>query len=201
MSGVVTHKAPQKAVMPESWGGEMRALLLLGLPMAGAQFIQFLVFFFDTAMIGRISPEDVAAASLGTVIYFALWMLGSGPVNAVTPLVAQALGADQQGTQDARRSVRMALWVVFLMTPFIILLLTFTERLALLLGQDPLVAEKAGAYVLVLGPGLAFALATMALRNFLASLEKTFIPFVLVSIVTAVNVGLNYILIFGKISH
>ena len=184
--------------MPKTWGGEMRALLLLGIPMAAAQFVQFLVFFFDTAMIGRISPEDVAAAALGTVIYFALWMLGSGPVNAVTPMVAQALGADQNSTQDARRSVRMALWVVFLMTPFIILALTATEPLALFLGQDPVVAEKAGAYVLVLGPGLAFALGTMALRNFLAALEKTLIPFVLVSIVTALNIGLNYILIFGN---
>lgn len=189
---------PQKAVMPKTWGGEMRALLLLGIPMAAAQFVQFLVFFFDTAMIGRISPEDVAAAALGTVIYFALWMLGSGPVNAVTPMVAQALGADQNSTQDARRSVRMALWVVFLMTPFIILALAATEPLALFLGQDPVVAEKAGAYVLVLGPGLAFALGTMALRNFLAALEKTLIPFVLVSIVTALNIGLNYILIFGN---
>ena len=184
--------------MPKTWGGEMRALLLLGIPMAAAQFVQFLVFFFDTAMIGRISPEDVAAAALGTVIYFALWMLGSGPVNAVTPMVAQALGADQNSTQDARRSVRMALWVVFLMTPFIILALAATEPLALFLGQDPVVAEKAGAYVLVLGPGLAFALGTMALRNFLAALEKTLIPFVLVSIVTALNIGLNYILIFGN---
>lgn len=198
MSETATHISPQKAVMPHSWGGEMRALLWLGLPMAGAQFIQFLVFFFDTAMIGRISPEDVAAASLGTVIYFALWMLGSGPVNAVAPLVAQALGADQNGTQDARRSVRMALWVVFLMTPLIILLLLFTEPLALFLGQDPVVAQKAGDYVLVLGPGLAFALGTMALRNFLAALEKTIIPFVLVSIVTALNIGLNYIFIFGN---
>ena len=198
MSEAITDSTPQKAVMPKSWGGEMRALLWLGLPMAGAQFIQFLVFFFDTAMIGRISPEDVAAASLGTVIYFALWMLGSGPVNAVAPLVAQALGADQNSTQDARRSVRMALWVVFLMTPIIILLLLFTEPLALFLGQDPVVAQKAGDYVLVLGPGLAFALGTMALRNFLASLEKTIIPFILVSIVTALNIGLNYIFIFGN---
>ena len=197
MPEVSSHTQPQKAVMPKSWGGEMGALLALGIPMAAAQFVQYLVFFFDTAMIGRISPEDVAAASLGSVIYFALWMLGSGPVMAVSPLVAQALGADQNSTQDARRSVRMALWVIFLMTPVIILLLTFTEPLALKLGQDPEVAEKAGRYVLVLGPGLAFAMGTMALRNFLAALEKTMIPFVLVSIVTALNILLNYILIFG----
>jgi len=197
MSGVTTHNAPQKAVMPDHWIGEMRALLVLGIPMAAAQFVQYLVFFFDTAMIGRISPHDVAAASLGSVIYFALWMLGSGPVMAVAPLVSQALGADQNDTKDARRSVRMALWVIFLMTPLIILCLTQTERLALALGQNPIVAQKAGAYVLALGPGLAFAMGTMALRNFLAALEKTIVPFILVGIVTALNVLLNYIFIFG----
>ena len=198
MSEVTSQNATQKAVMPTSWGGEMRALLALGIPMAAAQFVQYLVFFFDTAMIGRISPEDVAAAALGSVIYFALWMLGSGPVMAVSPLVSQALGADQNSTQDARRSVRMALWVIFLMTPIIIFLLTFTESLALNFGQDPVVAEKAGRYVLALGPGLAFAMGTMVLRNFLAALEKTVIPFILVSIVTALNIFLNYILIFGN---
>ena len=39
---------------------------------------------------------------------------------------------------------------------------------------------------------------TMVLRNFLAALEKTVIPFILVSIVTALNIFLNYILIFGN---
>jgi len=124
-------------------------------------------------------------------------MLGSGPVNAVSPLVSQALGADQNDRKDARRSVRMALWVIFMMTPIIVLMLRFTEPLANKMGQDPAIAKKAGAYVIALGPGLAFALATMALRNFLAALGKTKIPFILVMIVTTMNALLNYIFIFG----
>jgi len=175
----------------------MRALLWLGVPMAAAQLAQFFVFTIDILMIGRISPEDLAAAALGTVIYFFLWMLGSGPVNAVSPLVSQALGADQNDRKDARRSVRMAIWVIFMMTPAIVLLLTFTEPLANQMGQNSIIAKKAGAYVIALGPGLAFALATMALRNFLAALGKTKIPFILVMTVTAVNALLNYIFIFG----
>jgi len=197
MSETLTHSAPQKAVLPKTWFGEMRALLWIGVPMAAAQLAQFFVFTIDILMIGRISPEDLAAAAIGTVIYFALWMIGSGPVMAVSPLVSQAQGADQNDTQDARRSVRMTLWIVFLMTPFIIALLTLTEPLALMLGQDPEVSKKAGIYVLALGPGLAFAMATMALRNFLAALEKTKIPFILVMMVTAMNALLNYIFIFG----
>ena len=195
---MLTHNTPQKVEMPKTWLGEMRALLWLGVPMAAAQLAQFFVFTIDILMIGRISPEDLAAAALGTVIYFFLWMLGSGPVNAVSPLVSQALGADQNDRKDARRSVRMALWVIFMMTPIIVLMLTFTEPLANKMGQDAAIAKKAGAYVIALGPGLAFALATMTLRNFLAALGKTKIPFILVMIVTAINAGLNYIFIFGN---
>jgi len=176
----------------------MRALLWIGVPMAAAQFIQFFVYFIDTVMIGRISPQDVAAAGLGSVIYFAFWMLGSGPVMAVSPLVSQAMGADQNDTKDARRSVRMVIWMIFLMTPIIVIMLSFTEELLLMFGQDAEVSTKAGKYVMALAIGLPFAMATMALRNFLAALEKTLIPLILVAIGTAFNGLLNYIFIFGN---
>lgn len=195
---MLTETSPQKAVLPNTWLGEMRALLWLGIPMAAAQFIQFFVYFIDTVMIGRISPEDVAAAGLGSVIYFAFWMLGSGPVMAVSPLVSQAMGANQNDTRDARRSVRMVIWVIFMMTPLIVIMLSFTEELLLAFGQDPAVSAKAGKYVMALAIGLPFAMATMALRNFLAALEKTLIPLILVAIGTAVNGALNYIFIFGN---
>jgi len=45
--------------------------------MAAAQLIQFSIYFFDTVMIARISPADVAAAALGSVVYFLFWMIGS----------------------------------------------------------------------------------------------------------------------------
>lgn len=188
----------QKAELPKTWQGETRILLALGVPMALTQLIAFAVYTIDVLMIGRISPEDLAAASLGTVIYFALWMVGSGPVMAVSPLVSQALGANQNDTRDVRRSVRMALWAIFLLFPIVLAALALTEPVALALGQDPAVSKKAGAYVVALAFGWPFALATMALRNFLAALEKTKIPLVLAAMTTLINAGLNYLLIFGK---
>ena len=191
-------KSPQKVILPDNWRDEARSLLSLGIPMALTQLAAFAVYTVDVLMIGRISPEDLAAASLGTVIYFALWMVGAGPVMAVSPLVSQALGADQNDTRDVRRSVRMALWVIFLMFPIVFGALILTEPIALALGQDPVVSAKAADYVLALTVGWPFALATMALRNFLAALGKTKIPLVLVVITTLINAGLNYIFIFGN---
>jgi len=189
---------PQKATLPDNWPAEARSLLALGVPMALTQLAAFAVYTVDVLMIGRISPEDLAAASLGTVIYFALWMVGAGPVMAVSPLVSQALGADQNDTRDVRRSVRMALWVIFMMFPVILGALSLTEPVALALGQDPIVSAKAADYVLALAFGLPFALAIMALRNFLAALGKTSIPLLLVVATTLINAGLNYIFIFGN---
>lgn len=187
-----------KTVMPESWGGEMRALLTIGVPMALAQLVQFSPYIADTLMIGRIGPNEIAAAAIGSVLYFLLWMLALGPISAVTPLVSQALGHNSNERKDIRRTVRMAVWACFLMMPLIIGLLLLTKPIMIFAGQDPTVASLAQSYVLVLAPGLPFTLAVMCLRNFLAAIERTFIPFLLVASSALVNILLNWVLIFGK---
>ncbi len=188
---------PEKTILPERWPGELRALLSLGVPMALTQLAQFSIYTIDAIMIGRVGPEELAAASLGTVIYFFLWMVGAGPVMAVTPMVSQALGADKNNRADARRSVRMALWAIFLMFPFVFGFILLTEPVAIWLGQDPQLSRRAGQYVLALSFGWPFALCVMALRNFLAALGKTTIPLILVMVTTLINAVLNYVLIFG----
>lgn len=197
MSSPLTENTPEKTELPDNWRAETGILLSLGIPMALTQLAAFAVYTVDVLMIGRISPEDLAAASLGTVIYFALWMIGAGPMIAVSPMVSQALGANKHDTQDVRRSVRMALWVIAFMFPFVFALLALTEPIALALDQDPVVSRKAGDYVIALATGLPFAIGTMILRNFLAALGKTKVPLVLVILTTAINAGLNYIFIFG----
>lgn len=193
-----THVINTKAVdMPQSWQGEMKALLTLGLPMALTQLVQFSIFTIDVLMIARLGAEDLAAAALGGVIFFLLWMLGSGPVNAVSPLVSQALGADKMAYEDVRYSVRMSLWVIALMTPLLIIMLLFSEPLAIAFGQDPVIAKKAAHYIWALALSWPFAMSIIALRNFLAAIGKTAVPFMLVSLSIAINAGLNALLIFG----
>ncbi len=177
----------------------MRALLTIGIPMALAQLVQFSPYVADTLMIGRIGPAEIAAAAIGSVLYFLLWMIASGPIAAVTPLVSQALGRDKTERRDVRRTVRMSVWACFLMFPIVVALLLMTEPIMIFAGQDPEVAALAQAYVLVLAPGLPFTLAVMSLRNFLATIERTIAPFFLVASSALVNIILNWVLIFGNL--
>lgn len=196
MDAIVKDKS-ETAVLPKTLGGETKALLALGLPMSLTQVIQFSVYVADTVMIGRVSTDAIAAASVGSLLVFLIWMAAAGPVNAVTPLASQALGRDKRAFTDVRRSVRMSLWAVGLLCLPLAVLIGFTEPILLALRQDPDVSAKAARYAWVVAPGLPLALAVMVLRNFLASIGKTMMPMVLVSITVAINIGLNAVLIFG----
>lgn len=180
------------------WREEFSALMGIGLPLALTQLVQFSINSIDVLMIGRLGPEPLAAAAVGLVFFFFLFVIGLGPAMAVSPMVSQALGADADDVTDARRSVRMGLWVVGLGAVFISMILPFAEEIALALGQPAGVAALAEPYVLALGPGLPFALGVIVLRNFLAAIERTRAPLVFIIVTTGINAGLNYLLIYGN---
>lgn len=181
-----------------AWRAELAALLALGVPMAATQLVQFSVMTVDVLMIGRLGPEPLAASSLGLVIFFAAWLIGFGPAMAVSPLVSQALGADENNADDVRISVRMALWAIGFLTLPILIVFLFTEEIALALGQPPVLAAMAGPYVVALAPGWAFAMGVIILRNVLAAMGETRAPLVIVICTTLLNAFLNWLLIYGN---
>jgi len=180
------------------WPNELRELLALGVPMGLTQLVQFSIHTIDVLMIGRLGPEPLAAASLALVILYAVYLFGFGPAISVSPMVSHALGADPDAVDDARRSVRMALWTIFAGTAVLSSLFFFTTEIALALGQPEAPARLAEPYVLAMAPGLSFMVATLALRNFLAVIGHTRAPLALIVLSTGLNAFLNWLLIYGN---
>ena len=60
----------------------LRGTLVLGLPLVGAQLAQMAINVTDTALIGRLGPEPLAAAVLATQTFFLVWMFGAGVLTA-----------------------------------------------------------------------------------------------------------------------
>ncbi len=180
------------------WVNEGYAFLRIGIPMGLTQLIQFSTMTIDTVMIGWLGPEYLAAAAVGMVIYFTIWMPCYGPASAVSPLVSQSLGADPDNVEDVRRSIRMGLWTVGLSFPLALLILFQAEAITLALGQPQDLASRAAPYILALAPGLPFALGTVILRNFLAALNRTQVPLLIIILMTILNGTLNYVLIYGN---
>ncbi|MGB3553589.1 MAG: MATE family efflux transporter [Jannaschia sp.] len=171
--------------------------LVLGLPLVGSQVAQILVGLTDTLMLGRYSISALAAATLGSSYFFSLFILGSGFAYAVLPMSSAAVG---QGDETrARRVARMGLWLSVLFGVLVMPGFIWSGAILRGLGQQPEVAADAQAYLRIAGWGMLPWLVTATLRSHLSALERTRIVLWATLLAAAVNVVLNWFLIFGNL--
>src|ERR1700761_6289965 len=100
-----------------AWLLEARELLRLAVPLAATQLAQMIILATDAAMLGHFSKEALAAAAIGNTVYFLVWLMGSGPAMAVSPVIAHIQGAHGEAAIAVRKvriAVRMGLWGVAL---------------------------------------------------------------------------------------
>lgn len=162
----------QPAPRRTPWLIESRALLLLAAPMAMAQLAQMAVMTTDVILLGRLSREALAAAAIGNTVFYFAWLIGSGPGMAVSPVIAQILGARPRDRMGVRATVRMGLWVTMLASLPLMILMLNARWILSHLGQAPDLARDAGIFVSMLAIGLPFTLGYQALRSFAAALGK-----------------------------
>ncbi len=182
------------------WKGEVRALLRLGLPLVATQVTQFAILTVDAIMVGRLGQAPLAGAALGTTVYFIGWLLGFGPVSAVAPVIAQAVGARPNRRMRVAVAVRMGLWSAFIAAlPIIAIFVLWAEDILLLFRQPADVSASAAPYIAVLSLGLPFAFGLIVMRNFVSSLSKPNSALAFVVLVTLLNVLLNWMFIYGNL--
>lgn len=155
-----------------AWLEEAKALMKLAGPMALAQLAQMAILTTDILLLGRFSEQALASATIGNAIYYFAWLVGNGPASAVSPMVAQILGARPKDRAHVRAAVRMSLWTAVLISLPMMALLLNAEPILLRLGQKPELAKGAGVFVAMLCFGLPFTMGFQVLRNFTAALGK-----------------------------
>lgn len=94
-----------------TFGGELRALVRLGLPIVASMAGSQLLGLVDTAMVGRLDAVSLAAVGIGNGIYFGLSIVAMGLVLGADPLMSQAIGAEDRPRARAVlwQTVRLAL--------------------------------------------------------------------------------------------
>ena len=143
---------------------EMKALAHLAAPLAATQLAQMLILATDTLMLGHLSKQALAAATLGNQVFIMAWLVGLGPASAVPAMIAHVRGARESDVAGVRNVVRMGLWSVALLSLPLLLLLAFTRPILILLGQDPHLADGADIFMSTLMWGLPFSLGYQVLR-------------------------------------
>ncbi|MGA0924899.1 MAG: MATE family efflux transporter, partial [Lutimaribacter sp.] len=128
---------------PNSIAFHSRAILALGLPLIGSHLAQFAVTMTDAIMLGWYDIEVLAQQVLGGMLFFVLFIFGSGFAWAVMPMVAEAEGAGRP--REVRRVTRMAMWISVAFGVASMPLFWWSAGVLRGLGQSAVVAEGAQA--------------------------------------------------------
>lgn len=182
---------------PRSFKAELRAVLTLGLPLAGSHLAQFMLAVTDTIMLGWFDVVHLAASVIGAAVFFTMFTFGLGFANAVMPLVATASASGDD--TEVRRATRMGLWLSAGFALAVYPLFWFSGTILSALGQPPEVVPLAQDYLRLMGVALLPALIVAVLKNYLAALGRTQVALWLTVMAVFLNIALNWVLIFGQL--
>lgn len=170
-------------------------MFALAVPLTFAYLGSIAISTTDVVMMGWLGPEKLAAGALGHNLMFPLYLLGLGVVIAVTPMVAQNVGAG--AVQGIRRTLRQGLWAAVAMSLPFGAILWFGREVLILFRQDPAVAALAETYLHTALWSLAPSFGYITLRSFLTAHSRTKAVVITQFIAVILNLFGNYGLMFG----
>ncbi len=174
---------------------ELRALLVLALPIMIAQLSHSAMGFVDAVMAGRVGPRDLAAVALGNSIWVPVYLLMTGILLATTPKVAQRFGAGQE--RDIGALVRQSLWLATAVGIAAGIVLWNAEPVLRFMNVDPELIGPSMVYLYGIGCGIPSVALYYVLRCFSDGLGRTRPSMMIGLFGLLLNVPLNYIFIYG----
>lgn len=167
-------------------------------PILVTQVSFYLISFFDTVMSGRAGAVDLAGVGVGSSLWMPVYTGLSGILLAVAPIVAQALGA--RNIQQIQRTLYQGVYLAIgLSVATLVLGFLLVPTAVDGMGLSEEGKRIAKGYLLALGFGVLPMFLFNVLRTLMDSLGKTRISMLLILLGLPINVGLNYIFIFGKL--
>lgn len=177
---------------------KIRQLLYVLLPILITQLALFSMTFFDTVMSGHASPTDLAGVAIGASLWVPIQAGLTGILMAVTPMVAQMIGAKRRDQVPFTVMQALYLAIAIAITVMIcggLALNPILEGMKL----EPNVREIARNFLHALAIGIIPLFVYTVIRCFIDALGQTRTTMVITLISLPINVFLNYVLIFGNL--
>lgn len=177
---------------------QYRKNLALSIPVVLTQLGQMLTQLADTIMVGQYGGTDplpLAAVSFGSSMAFLILIGCIGVALGLTPLVGERY---VRGEHDACRSLLNNAVIFYTLLGFAVGLAQYAAApLLYYLGQPDEVVTGAIPYYRMLSYSLPFMLCFFGFKSFLEGAGNTKTVMIITIIANAMNVGFNYLLIFG----
>lgn len=166
-------------------------------PILVTQIALSAITFFDTNMSGKFGTADLAGVAIGTSLWIPVQTGLSGILMGITPIVSQLLGSKKN--KEVAYQVTQGIWLSLLVS-LLVLLAGFAALRPILnfMDLEPAVRDIAFRYLCAIAFGIVPLFGYTVLRSCIDALGQTRISMLITLMALPVNVGLNYLLIFGK---
>ena len=175
-----------------------RTLIALAIPISLQNLITFAVGFADNLMIGRLGDNAISGVYVGGQVQTVVQMFIGGVEGAILILAAQYWG--KKDTESIRRvvsiGVKLAAAVGF---AFSLVTVLFPGFIIGLFTKEAGVIAEGTVYLQIVGFTYLFFSVSQVMIASMRSVETAKIGLYISIMALIVNVGLNYVLIFGKL--
>ncbi len=168
----------------------------LAVPVMIGQLGHMTVSVADSIMVGQLGTVELAAVALANSLYAIFMLFGIGLSYGLTPLVAYADGRRHIHLQGLY--LRNALWLNLGAGILLFGLVATLVPLLPHLGQDEAVLGFAGSYMYIIGSSIIPLMIFLTFKQFAEGLSQTKVAMAVSIFCNLVNVGLNYLLIYGE---
>lgn len=177
---------------------KIKLLIIILLPILITQISLNLMTFFDTVMSGRAGARDLAGVAIGSSLWVPLATGINGVVLAITPIIAQLIGAKKE--DEVPKIVQQGIYLAIAFSIVIIVVggLVLNPVLSLM-DLEPEVSNIAKYYLISLGAGIIPLFIFNTIRCFMDGLGQTRASMLIILISLPLNIFFNYIFIFGKL--
>lgn len=176
---------------------ESRLTLRLALPLMIGQLSQMLLGVADTVMVGHLGVMDLAALTFANSLFHVPFVFGIGLLTGVSVITSNSRGADD--APGARGSCRHGLYLATVLGLLLFGISWVISSNLGVFGQPPEVAVRTTGFFRILMASVVPALASIALKNHADALNRPWPPFWIFLGGVALNIGLNWVMIYGKL--
>ena len=175
-----------------------KMVFAITVPIAMQMVISFGVNIMDSVMLGKLGDLAISGASLGGQPFYLLMGLGFGLTSGGSVLIAQYWG---KGNADAiRRIMALSLWCVTIASFLLFVACAcFPSQIMRIYSDDPAVIDAATQYLQVLAFGFMFYSMSNNYLSSLRAVESVKVSTLIYVVSFFVNVGANYIFIYGNL--
>lgn len=174
-----------------------RSILSLAWPAVVDNFLHTLTLTVDMIMVGSLGASYLASAGLGGQVLFIFQSLMIAVTAGTVAMVARSIG--EKDAEKARKVLEQSLFfgalATLAATP---VLFSCAGTLLHIYRADEGILLLGAEYFRIVILGLAFMFTCLASAQALRGAGDTRTPLVISSLINVTNVGLNYILIYGK---